>query len=68
MRGDRFRQCPPRRWDLCPIPKISDIFHGVERSVRYGDDWLRDGDEFESPFVPSPSPSSVTAGHVLNPG
>lgn len=28
MRGDRFRQCPPppRRWDLCPIPKISDIF------------------------------------------
>lgn len=26
MRGDRYRQCLPRRSDLCPIPKISDIF------------------------------------------
>lgn len=26
MRGDRYSQCPPRCSDLCPIPKISDIF------------------------------------------
>lgn len=35
MRGDRYRQCPPRGWDLCPIPKISDIFAGRRRSVHH---------------------------------
>lgn len=50
MRGDRFRQCPPpRRWDLCPIPKISDIFQrasGTTGSATTSDD---------SPRLPSRS-------------
>lgn len=59
MRGDRFRQCPlppsplpppPRRWDLCPIPKISDIFQRTFVGLFYGDRLHEDESEFPSPL------------------